>query len=281
MSQATERLRIQPTRTSQQAKVDRDERIIYGASAAQAVEALGHEMILDAKSIQQIVDLGNRKKNGVKVRYTHPGLSSDGMGKLLGRMNNFRVEGDKALGDIHLADSAFKSPDGNLGEYILDMAENDPDLFGMSVVVRADRVWVDAETGEETANRPAKTTTNKPVARIKELYAVDAVDEPAANRDGMFSQMWGTNQDAAAAFEDIDALLNQYGVSPERGYQFVLSYLEARGINTKWSVEFTFAQIHGFSNARDVLELVTRPLRRNDNLKDLGWDKLVKEEAKV
>jgi light-independent protochlorophyllide reductase subunit N len=39
--------------------------------------------------------------------------------------------------------------------------------------------------------------------------------------------------------------------------------LEARGISTKWSVEFTFAQIHGFTNVRDVLELVTRPLRRN------------------
>nr|YP_009425343.1 protochlorophyllide reductase ChlN subunit [Asplenium prolongatum]ASU93967.1 protochlorophyllide reductase ChlN subunit [Asplenium prolongatum] len=38
--------------------------------------------------------------------------------------------------------------------------------------------------------------------------------------------------------------------------------LEARNIDTKWSVEFTFAQIHGFVNARDALELVTRPLRR-------------------
>lgn len=55
--------------------------------------------------------------------------------------------------------------------------------------------------------------------------------------------------------------------------------LEARGINTKWSVEFTFAQIHGFTNARDILELVTRPLRRNTALKDLGWDKLVQEEV--
>ncbi|NJK41100.1 MAG: ferredoxin:protochlorophyllide reductase (ATP-dependent) subunit N [Acaryochloridaceae cyanobacterium SU_2_1] len=57
--------------------------------------------------------------------------------------------------------------------------------------------------------------------------------------------------------------------------------LEARGISTKWSVEFTFAQIHGFSNARDILELVTRPMRRNNSLKDLGWEKLIKEEAKV
>jgi len=57
--------------------------------------------------------------------------------------------------------------------------------------------------------------------------------------------------------------------------------LEARGINTKWSVEFTFAQIHGFTNARDILELVTRPLRRNNSLRDLGWDKLVREGARV
>ena len=52
--------------------------------------------------------------------------------------------------------------------------------------------------------------------------------------------------------------------------------LEARGINTKWSVEFTFAQIHGFTNARDILELVTRPLRRNQALQNLGWNQLVK-----
>lgn len=54
--------------------------------------------------------------------------------------------------------------------------------------------------------------------------------------------------------------------------------LEARGINTKWSVEFTFAQIHGFTNARDILELVTRPLRRNESLRDLGWTSLVKNQ---
>nr|YP_009033773.1 ChlN subunit of protochlorophyllide reductase [Roya anglica]YP_009256934.1 ChlN subunit of protochlorophyllide reductase [Roya obtusa]AHZ11156.1 ChlN subunit of protochlorophyllide reductase [Roya anglica]ANI25921.1 ChlN subunit of protochlorophyllide reductase [Roya obtusa] len=55
--------------------------------------------------------------------------------------------------------------------------------------------------------------------------------------------------------------------------------LEARGISTKWSVEFTFAQIHGFTNARDILELVTRPLRRNLSLEELGWTGLVKRDA--
>ena len=55
--------------------------------------------------------------------------------------------------------------------------------------------------------------------------------------------------------------------------------LEARGISTKWSVEFTFAQIHGFTNARDILELVTRPLRRNHSLQELGWVQLVQSPA--
>lgn len=52
--------------------------------------------------------------------------------------------------------------------------------------------------------------------------------------------------------------------------------LEARGISTKWSVEFTFAQIHGFGNAKDVLELVTRPLRRNNLLGSLQCNDLVR-----
>ena len=47
--------------------------------------------------------------------------------------------------------------------------------------------------------------------------------------------------------------------------------LEARGINTKWSVEFTFSPVHGFTNAQDILELVTRPLRRNTAMPNFNF----------
>jgi light-independent protochlorophyllide reductase subunit N len=47
--------------------------------------------------------------------------------------------------------------------------------------------------------------------------------------------------------------------------------LEARGINTKWSVEFTFSQIHGFLNAKNILELITKPLQRQTTFEELGW----------
>ena len=47
--------------------------------------------------------------------------------------------------------------------------------------------------------------------------------------------------------------------------------LEARGLNTKWSVEFTFAQIHGFTNSKDILDLIVRPLLRNKNLQPFNF----------
>ena len=47
--------------------------------------------------------------------------------------------------------------------------------------------------------------------------------------------------------------------------------LEARGINTKWSVEFTFSQIHGFTNAKNILELICKPLQRQTTFDELGW----------
>jgi light-independent protochlorophyllide reductase subunit N len=51
--------------------------------------------------------------------------------------------------------------------------------------------------------------------------------------------------------------------------------LEARGISTKWSVEFTFSQIHGFANAGELATLVLRPIMRNMKLKEIGWHQMV------
>jgi light-independent protochlorophyllide reductase subunit N len=55
--------------------------------------------------------------------------------------------------------------------------------------------------------------------------------------------------------------------------------LKVRGINTKWSIEFTFED-SWITNARDVLELVTCPLQHNNSLEYLGWISLIKGEKK-
>lgn len=52
--------------------------------------------------------------------------------------------------------------------------------------------------------------------------------------------------------------------------------LQARGIITKWSVEFTFAQIHGFSNSKELLQLVSRPLLKTSEIDTFSLSNLVK-----
>ena len=234
-------LRAMPLRGEPVSRVDREAHIIYGVSAAQPVEALGHDMILDRKAINQIVEHGNAARNGVKSRFTHPGLSSNGLGKYLGRLRDFREEGGKAVADLHIADSAFKTPEGDLGTYVMDLAEGDPDMFGMSVVIKGQRVWTLGDGSEvdiadeegRQRKRPDNATTDKPVMRVKQLMAVDAVDEPAANRDGMFAarHLWATNALSQEAFDDIDEYLGGAGVTPQRAFEFALSYFAARGVN--------------------------------------------------
>jgi NADH dehydrogenase/NADH:ubiquinone oxidoreductase subunit G len=234
-------LRAMPLRGEPVSRVDREAHIIYGVSAAQPVEALGHDMILDRKAINQIVEHGNAARNGVKSRFTHPGLSSNGLGKYLGRLRDFREEGGKAVADLHIADSAFKTPEGDLGTYVMDLAEGDPDMFGMSVVIKGQRVWTLGDGSEvdiadeegRQRKRPDNATTDKPVMRVKQLMAVDAVDEPAANRDGLFAarHLWATNALSQEAFDDIDEYLNGAGVTPQRAFEFALSYFAARGVN--------------------------------------------------
>ncbi len=225
-------LRDNPTR------VDREQRVIYGVSAAQAVEALGHGLMLDAKTLQQIVDLGNATKNGVKSRYTHPGLSSDGMGKQLGRMKNFRVEGDKAIGDLHLYESASRTPSGDLAGHVMDLADEDGAAFGMSIVAEGSRVWTLADGTEVSTDdedgRPKDAMTDLPVFRVTALDAVDVVDEPAANRDGLFSSaLWGTNQLAESMFGNFDELLAQAGMTPQQAWGYALKYFDARQVDLK------------------------------------------------
>ncbi len=217
-------------------QIDRELGIIYGASAMQAVEALGHGVLADLKTLAQVAELGNSAKAGVKVRFTHPGMCSDGMGKMLGRMRDLRVVDDKVVGDIHLAKSAANAPDGDLRAYVLDLAEEDPTAFGMSVVIEGGASWLMADGSELEATdgpKPKGALGNLPSLRVKKLHAVDVVDEPSANRDGLFSAAFaGTSNEAAAeVFALFDSARERFGMSLEKAKDFAARYLVARGGN--------------------------------------------------
>lgn len=225
---ASERLRF--NNYAPVAGIDTENHVLYGVSAMQAVEALGHGLLIDQITLQQFVDIANSKRQGLKSRFTHPGLSSDGLGKHLGRMRNFRVQGDKAIGDLYFSESAARSPHGDLRGYVESLAIEDPEAFGMSVVVDGVRVWVLDDGTEVDADpwgdAPPNARDSIPTLRIVEAYAVDAVDEPAANRDGLFGAFSKTtNELAAAAYDDIDRHLARAGIDQDTLAAYVNTYL--------------------------------------------------------
>lgn len=225
--------------------VDRGRGIIHGYSVITAGEVRGWDLWADEDFIDQVVAAGNAVAGGIKSRFTHPGLSSDGLGTFLGRSVNFRREDGRVRADLHLADSAQTSPKGDLRTYVLDLAAEDPDAFGASIVYRRD---LDAEQAFRDAHADEKGTFQSPDpgnvdglphTRLARLAAVDAVDTPAANA-GLFGEPeTGALAEAGDRFLDwalgvsqtppTEALIGT-GVSSDRARQYLQRYLERRSL---------------------------------------------------
>ena len=158
-------------------KISRDKGIIYGMSIIKAGQALGHDTVIDDVFLDQIADYWESSdRKGYKARFGHPGFFTDGIGTFVGRIKNFKRSSDSVVGDLHLSNAAKETPMGNLYNYILTMAEEDADMFGLSIVFSNDML---------SSEKASKDGTWR--ARLDELYAVDIVDEPAANASGLFS----------------------------------------------------------------------------------------------
>lgn len=227
--------------TDPQAQVDGDAGVIKGVSAIQNVEALGHGMTCDATTVQQVVDAINAAPMGIGSRFTHPGMCDDGSAKMIGRVTNASVGGQgnlpgelKARCDLHLADYAAKSPDGNLRDYVIARAMEDPASFGLSIAALINPVWrlddgseIDAwdDNGDQIPKPANAVGDDLPLARIVKLKYVDVVGDPAANRDGLFS---AGSVLAATTFHEIDAWLSARGISRERAQAFVARYFAAK-----------------------------------------------------
>lgn len=177
--------------------VDRDKNIIRGAILAEEGTFKDRRGVFDKQSIRRSVKLASEKQAGLKARFTHPGLSSDGLGKFLGRIKGHRTDtvlreagkdaNGRALmqerivhrGDIHIDKTALDSPpDGGkpLGLYVMDLAESDPDAFGMSLVLKPEqKPQLDTKTGKPLQD--ADGNDLPPIWLPLELHACDCVDD--------------------------------------------------------------------------------------------------------
>jgi hypothetical protein len=183
---------------SQGVGVDRENKRINGYVVAQegAFKTQGRGQF-DLNSLKKIKALMNQSSKGLKSRFTHPNLSNDGLGKYLGRLSNPRMDvlrltkGGKPVlihavrADLQLDDSAFNTPSGDLGTYILDLAESDPDALSSSLVLTADQEeQLDPKTKQPLRDEGGNPLP--PIWRPKVLHASDIVDTGEAV-DGLLS----------------------------------------------------------------------------------------------
>jgi hypothetical protein len=107
------------------------------------------------------------------------------MGSYLGRWKNLRIDGSTLRGDLHIAGAAFTSPQGDLGNYVMDLAESDPEAFGVSLATKLDSQ--DLQAFQASNDTKPKAERMLWPMRFSAIKAGDVVDDPAATRGGMFS----------------------------------------------------------------------------------------------
>lgn len=141
-------------------KVDSVNGVIHGVAViTSGVKARGHDLEVDAKTLHQIKECAE-KLGTVPVKWNH----RTGADAVNGYLDNFRIEGEKLLGDWHLLKSHDRFSQA------IEMAERMPANVGLSA----------AFMGEDEMENGQKK------ARCSELISVDLVANPAANPSGLF-----------------------------------------------------------------------------------------------
>lgn len=149
-------------------RVDAEKGIIYGVSIIAAGPALGHKVLCDQTSLEQLHALAKNKKNGLPVKFNIDTQDhNEGKGMNCGRIpaDSLRIENGKLLGDVHLMKAA------PCREYLIELANTQPENFGLSI---------------EATGKPEEKDGMR-LARFTELAAATFVDMPAANPTGLFS----------------------------------------------------------------------------------------------
>ena len=144
--------------------IDAESGIIRGVSLITKGPALGHGVMIDDKTLEQVKTAAEQYAGGLKVKLNHSG----GAGDIVGYIDALRISGEKLLGDLHLLQTSPHRA------YILEIAERIPDTFGLSIAFSG----------------PSEKSTDKltTLQRCSEIYSVDLVSEPAANPNGFFAR---------------------------------------------------------------------------------------------
>lgn len=199
--------------------IDKETGIISGFAVITKGEARGHGLEIDETTLDQAVQLGSKSSIGLKSRFGHPNMSNSAVGTFLGRAKNFRRDNGVVRADLHFDKTAYNTPNGDLASYVLDLAQSDPAAFGSSIVFDGEPEYRLNEDG--TRKKDAAGKDLLPLARLTKLWAVDVVDDPAAN-NGMFGAFFSETVKPSA---EMTVFLDKFLSNPE-AVEKTISFLE-------------------------------------------------------
>jgi hypothetical protein len=190
-------------------EVDKQKGIIYAVSLIEMGVAKGHNLLIDMVTLQQVTEKSKVYNNGLKVKLNH----GSGVDAICGRITNIRVLGEKVVGDFHLLKNHPRF------DLILEMADTQPDTFGMSVAFQG---------------TPEAIPTGL-AARVDEIFSCDLVCEPAATEalfeskvDTEKSVMGTTNYNESKGAESTEKPEKDTKVGEESVMMGRIDALEAR-----------------------------------------------------
>lgn len=168
--------------------------------------APGFPFEVDEETLRTVVELGNATEKGIQGRHNHPDDCNPSHGSQVCRWSNWRIEGDAVLADATMLRAAKNTPHGDLASWTLDMADEAPEQFGVSVWGQAAFEHLVDEHGNEITHDDDGNRL-LPKARMTTLKAADFVDPPAAVRGGLFGASL-----AASAATLLDAAIGEAGI---------------------------------------------------------------------
>ncbi len=154
------------------------------------VEALGHGLFVDEKSISGLTKLLMGKT--LPGYLTHNGLSrGDRLGQEIGLFSGFYRDGMKVKAQQFSFLNSFKKHDAATHDKLVELAAEVPDQFGLSVVFEGSAVWVDDDGDEVPADemKPEGCSADYPSIRFSAVESADFVKAPAANPDGLLAKI--------------------------------------------------------------------------------------------
>jgi len=194
-------------------RVDRkagDAGVIYGISIMEKGKLIdSRPWEIDETTLKQTVNAINSRSLGQKGRFTHPDLCHDGLGTEVARFKDARLsdDGSRVLADAYMLESGRSTPNGNLTDWLLSMADEAPDLLEISIAPDASFKLETRKDGEGKPLKDEKGNKLPDLYRFDGLRGVDFVDKGAANRRGLFGDSdVGLSATAALAIDNVLAL---------------------------------------------------------------------------